>query len=238
MQHGEVKIFAELNEILFPARCIGCSELGPALCQLCKRSWSPTIYHQNLSKRYRGIGDTRPDLSVFSSVEYSPIAKRVLLAAKENHIREADALLISALEYSMRAHFRHPLLPTITGLVPIPSRARVIRVRGRDFLTEISQELGSQYQTPNFSILGYSRVVKDQSKLNTEERWSNLNGAFLAKSHSAQGVDTKSLQGATVLLVDDLVTTGATLLEAERALNYAGIRVAGAVTACIAQPLR
>ena len=41
-----------------------------------------------------------------------------------------------------------------------------------------------------------------------------------------------------VLLVDDLVTTGATLLAAEKALNQAGILAIGAVTACVAQPLR
>jgi predicted amidophosphoribosyltransferase len=41
-----------------------------------------------------------------------------------------------------------------------------------------------------------------------------------------------------VLLVDDLVTTGATLSEAARALRYAGIEVIGAVTAAIAQPVR
>lgn len=233
-----MKIFSELNEILFPARCIGCSELGPALCNICKRSWSPTIYRQNLSKQYRRSGETKSTLSVFSSIEYSPIATRVLLAAKESHIREADALLISALEHSMRACLRESLSLTISALVPIPSRARVTRARGRDFLTEISQELGSQYQIPISSLLGHSRVVKDQSRLNTKERWSNLNGAFLAKNHSAHGMAIKSLQGAMVLLVDDLITTGATLLEAERALNCAGIRVAGAVTACIAQPLR
>ena len=41
-----------------------------------------------------------------------------------------------------------------------------------------------------------------------------------------------------VLVVDDLVTTGATLSEAARALRYAGIEVMGAVTAAIAQPVR
>jgi len=43
---------------------------------------------------------------------------------------------------------------------------------------------------------------------------------------------------ARLLLIDDLVTTGATLLEAARALRYAGFEVKGAVTAAVAQPLR
>jgi predicted amidophosphoribosyltransferase len=86
-------------------------------------------------------------------------------------------------------------------------------------------------------ILGYSKNVRDQSGLNSEERWNNLNDSLVVKSKALIGTTpVGKVQG--VLLVDDLVTTGATLLAAEKALNQAGIRAIGAVTACVAQPLR
>jgi predicted amidophosphoribosyltransferase len=72
--------------------------------------------------------------------------------------------------------------------------------------------------------------VRDQSGLHHTQRWNNLDGAFVVK-------ESQQFLGKA-LLVDDLVTTGATLIEAARALNHAGIEVIGAVTAAIAQPLR
>jgi predicted amidophosphoribosyltransferase len=85
--------------------------------------------------------------------------------------------------------------------------------------------------------LGYSRKVKDQSGLNGEERWNNLNDSLVVMG-TALTVDCPTGKVSGVLLVDDLVTTGATLLAASKALNQAGIRAIGAVTACVAQPLR
>jgi predicted amidophosphoribosyltransferase len=76
----------------------------------------------------------------------------------------------------------------------------------------------------------HARKVRDQSGLHLQERWNNLEGAFVVeKEHGLRG---------NVVLIDDLVTTGATLCEAARALRYAGIQVIGAVTAAVAQPLR
>lgn len=71
------------------------------------------------------------------------------------------------------------------------------------------------------SLLRFSRVVDDQSKLNIEQRRVNLAGSMTA---------TRTLSGIRVLLFDDVVTTGATLLEAARALTEAGAEVLGFVT--------
>ena len=79
-------------------------------------------------------------------------------------------------------------------------------------------------------ILSHSRTVRDQSELSAQQRWNNLRGSMVV-SGNPHGL-------GKVLVVDDLVTTGATLSEAVRALRYAGIEVIGAVTAAIAQPVR
>ena len=115
-------------------------------------------------------------------------------------------------------------------LVPIPSRATVVRKRGRQFINDMSQESSQRFQLPVIELLTHTRKVRDQSGLHLKERWNNLEGAFVVtKKQQALG---------KALLIDDLVTTGATLSEAARALRYAGIEVVGAVTAAIAQPLR
>ena len=79
--------------------------------------------------------------------------------------------------------------------------------------------------------LQLSRRVQDQSGLHRQERALNLAGAFSLKSR-ARG---------ELILVDDVVTTGATLREAARAVNTQGFHAVGsvtAITACVAQPLR
>ena len=72
--------------------------------------------------------------------------------------------------------------------------------------------------------------MKDQSKLDAQSRSENICGAMC--------VLTTAGRGEKVLLVDDLLTTGATLSEARRALKYAGFDVIGAITACLSLPLR
>jgi len=116
----------------------------------------------------------------------------------------------------------------VGSLVPIPSRKSVARLRGRQFIYELAKEIGSREKLPVSNILTHTRKVRDQSNLDAVARIDNLQGALLSLRY---------LSGK-VFLVDDLVTTGATLAEAARALRAKGIDVAAAVTACVAEPLR
>jgi predicted amidophosphoribosyltransferase len=101
----------------------------------------------------------------------------------------------------------------------------------------ITQVLSTTHQIPIIPILGYSKKVKDQSGLNSQERWNNLNDSLVVRDRALRD-EFSAGEAEGVLLVDDLVTTGATLLAASKALNQAGIVAVGAVTACVAQPLR
>jgi predicted amidophosphoribosyltransferase len=155
------------------------------------------------------------------------VAQKIILAAKESHIKKADELVSSAIAHSVERVLRHQ---SVDFLIPIPSRHGAVRKRGRQFITEVSRESAESFRLPVIEILGHTRAVRDQSGLHLQERRNNLEGAFV--------VTSKQQGGGKALLIDDLVTTGATLAEAARAARYAGIGVIGAVTAAIAQPLR
>jgi predicted amidophosphoribosyltransferase len=112
-------------------------------------------------------------------------------------------------------------------LVPIPSRRTVARLRGRQFITDLSHKLSEDSGLPTYENLRHTRAVRDQSSLDAKNRFTNINGALISLRY---------LTGKA-FLIDDLVTTGATISEAARALREKGIEVAAAVTACVAEPL-
>ena len=205
-----------LQELICPIRCLGCSALGLSICSTCRRNWHPHIFRRN--------SKSSPHFPIYSSVQYSPIAGKVLLAAKEQSLLIADDLILHALNRSL-VHCMQEHGPGI--LIPIPSRPAVARLRGRQFVFELSAQLSQKSHLPTFNNLAHIRKVRDQSNLDARARSQNLAGAMKALRY---------LSGKA-FLIDDLVTTGSTLDEAARALREIGIEVAAAVTACVAEPL-
>ena len=216
-----MELLRNINELIFPSRCIACGALGLSLCSQCRKSWSPHFYQIEIGR------DSSTRLAVCSSVLYSPIAQKIILGAKESHLKICDELVSEAITHALQ---KFPTSSSVDLLIPIPSRASAARVRGRQFIHEISLLASKTCSIPIASPLQHQRRVRDQTGLHIQERWNNVEGAFVVKGeHGLRG---------NVLLIDDLVTTGATLSEAARALRYAGIKVVGAVTAALAQPLR
>jgi predicted amidophosphoribosyltransferase len=212
-----MNLLTSLEELIFPVRCLGCGALGLEICSQCRRFWQPRIYRSH-SRR-------KPHFPIYSSIPYSPIAGKVLLAAKEHGIQRADELMVSALSHSLSTCLQEQ---GIGFLVPIPSRKSVARLRGRQFISDLAQEIGSDARLSTSEILTHTRAVKDQSKLDAKERVENLEGALTSLRY----------RSGKAIIVDDLVTTGVTLQEAARALRAAGIEVSAAITACVAEPLR
>ena len=212
-----MKSIRALQEIIFPSRCLGCGQLGLEICSLCRKNWHPHIYRQ--------WSQHLPTFPIYSAVTYSPIAGKVLLAAKENNLVIADQLIYKALGHSLTFALRE-----IGGdfLIPIPSRRSVARSRGRQFIAALTYQLSAEIGLPAYENLEHLRRVRDQSSLDAKSRFHNLDGSM------------KSLNflSGKAIVIDDLVTTGATLQEAVRALRDRGIEVAAAVTACVAEPLR
>ena len=101
--------------------------------------------------------------------------------------------------------------------VPIPTSRAAQRRRGYGVVELILRRSG----LPAASVLRTARRAGDQRLLGREERARNVAGTLRALPSSA---------GLPVVIVDDVVTTGATLAEAARALQAAGARVAGAIT--------
>ena len=166
----------------------------------------------------------------FSTVAYDGEISTVVIKAKEERNRIARDLLAQAITRSL-VSLREAIYTNQYLLVPIPSSKQAIKRRGESFLHPIMKrviELDCQSKTDNRTVgqwaelLSYRKKVRDQATLTSLERHENLRSAFIA-SHYLD---------CPVILVDDVVTTGATLKNAIDALRERKMTVLGAVTAC------
>ena len=210
-----MQLITDLKYLLFPTRCFGCRELGYSICSKCRKLWNPHLYQSQLV-----------NLAVYSAIPYSPVAKNILLAAKEQSIKSADQLVRCAMKASLQELFqKYPYC----ALVPIPSRAASNRRRGREFIKEIAISVAKELGVGVLPALEHKRAIRDQSKLDVASRRENLAMALKIKPQFLGNYSSEN-----VVILDDLITTGATINEANRALTKAGFKVQAAATACVA----
>lgn len=212
-----MKFFDGLQELVFPLRCLGCGSLHHELCRSCSRELEFHEFRSYVGK-----------VPVFSSIRYGSKASHILLAAKEDGVRKADDILVAALGHSYRLALRAVGIRPV--LIPIPHSRKALRKRGRDFVGEITDRLAMREGVPIRPIIQHNRKVNDQSLLDASSRFRNLSDAM--------SVIRPCGRPCEVFLVDDLITTGATLGEAVRTLEKARFHVVAAVTALVALPLR
>ena len=163
---------------------------------------------------------------VHSAILYTPVAAKIILAAKENGTATADQLLIQTI---MRQIQKTAVDLNHIRLVPIPSSKRSSRSRGRSFMVDIVQQISYQMGIPMLDCLELTGKTTDQTGLNRAQRLQNMKGSM----------SMKAMARGELILIDDVITTGATLKEAARALNSQGFYARiSAITACVAQPLR
>lgn len=190
--------------LVFPTWCAGCDAPDTDLCASCRSLLAPEV-------RGRTVGG----LDVRSALDFDGVAARVLRAAKE----EGRTGLLRALAPALDAAVRAALVRVPDGavaLVPVPTSAAAMRRRGY----RVVELLASQACLPTHRLLRVEGRAVDQRGLGRSERARNIAGRMRARG----------VEGRSVLIIDDVVTTGATLREAARALEAARAIVVGAAT--------
>lgn len=212
-----------LADLLFPPRCAACGARGAWLCPRCASA----------------LPRPRPPLCQRCGL---PLAGAWCIAcARPEWV--LDALRVAAdfaaplramvhrLKYRGARHLAKPLGALLAEayrtldagdapVVPVPLHAERERARGFNQAELLARALAAQVDRPCAALLVRVRATPPQVGLSAEERWRNVAGAFAA---------TTLLDGARLVLVDDVATTGATLNAAAAALRAAGARWVGGI---------
>lgn len=197
-----------LKQLVFTPRCLICSRLGIELCATCINTVKPF--------RSRDLSELE---ACFCAGEYSGWLRDSIISYKNGDSRYTE-MLSEILTGTFEKFFG---TETLT-LIPIPSSKQKVRERGFDSVANLCISLASKRRsiTLDDANLFLRKRVVDQVGLSAVQRHVNLEGAFGVR---------KALHG-TVVIVDDVVTTGATLNSAAKALKFAGAQRIFALALC------
>ncbi|MFI5777776.1 ComF family protein [Nocardia sp. NPDC051570] len=200
-------------DLILPRQCGGCGAPGTDWCVICAESLAgPPI-------RARPRAD--PGVPCWALGRYRGPLRRAVVAAKEQGRRDLAVPLGAALARGLDG-LRDRERPLV--LVPAPSRGAAARRRGGDPVTRSVRVAGSWLDDCRIApILRMRRGVRDSVGLGASAREHNLRGRIVVSADSLP--DALRSSNAEVVLVDDVLTTGATARESVRALASAGIAV-------------
>lgn len=218
-------IFGDLLDLLLPARCAGCRVPGSAWCAGCDGLLAGAALP--VAPQPAPAGFPR----CHAVAAYAGAVRAAVVAYKERGRRQLRQPLGAALAVSVRAG--RPMAAGPVVLVPVPSRSRAVRQRGADTTRALAGEAARSLRragVPALAVpaLRLCRATADSAGLTAAARTANLSGAMTADLRHLPAIGA-----ADVMVVDDLLTTGATLAEAARALAAAGRPVRGAAVVAV-----
>lgn len=214
--------FSSFLDLWFPKRCVGCNAFDCWMCEAC--------IQQHLQIEYQQCTEEATQLDGFDSVttlgQYSnPFWRKAITTVKFNSVQEVGYTLSELLSFTVLQYL--PLTLPLPGIhkksfqlepplmvIPIPLHKKRLRERGFN-QTRLLAESFQSYGIPvNEHILLRKTHTPSQTTLAHEQRSSNVEGVFELSSH-----DMSNKQGSTIILIDDVITTGSTVRQAARTLR-------------------
>lgn len=199
--------------VLAPTECAGCGAPDRGLCAACRAELAAAAPAREAVPRSDGT-----ELPLWRALEYGGAARGILLAFKDGGRADVAPALAAVLRRLVRAALAE-LPAELRGrveLATIPSTWAAYRRRGYAHVPLLLRRAGYR----DSGALRAVRQTRDQSELNTRQRYANRERSLAVQD---------ACRGQAVLIIDDIVTSGATILEADRAFRSAGSRVVGAV---------
>ena len=222
--------------LIFPPNCLVCRRLRnpqEILCSPCRDKI--LLNHPPFCRKCSRLAETglcgpcrdRPPEFDFawSACIYDEFLKHLLLQFKYHHKTACRHLFARLMIHFIEEYGLD--IRQFDSLVPVPLFASRWRQRGYNQSLFLAEAIGHAYQIPvDKNILQRIRPTPSQTHLSRKDRWTNVSGAFRIKPN----FDVQALKNKKILVIDDLLTTGATASEAARTLKSSGAKLVGVLT--------
>jgi ComF family protein len=204
-------------DLALPAQCAGCRREGVALCPECLPALDVRLDAEPGVPIGLPADLPAPLVQLEWCAPFTGVTRRALHALKYDGERRLAPLAGAAVA-------RRWARVGVAGdaLVPVPASPDRVRERGYDQATLVAREAGKRLRMPVLHALERTRATTAQFDLDRAGRASNLGGAFRV-------ADGSLIAGRWLVLVDDVVTTGATLAACAATLLDAGASAVSAV---------
>ena len=213
-----MKILKDVFAIFFPEVCLGCNEhLGShesIICLTCRHDLPLTNFsfeeHNLIEKSFYGRIPLENATSLFYFFKKSNV-QRLIHELKYNNQQQVGTFIGDWLGEQLVDSER---FKTIDCIVPVPLHPKKFKKRGYNQVTTFGESLAKKLAIPYCStILVRVSSTKTQTKKLRFERWKNVQELFHLNNNAA-------LENKHILLIDDVITTGATLEACYEALSH------------------
>lgn len=207
-------------ELVLGGACVACRRPGRPLCAGCRAALPATADLAWPRPRPPGL------VAPYACGAYADGLRAMVLAHKEDGVHTLARPLGELLAVAVAAALGRPAAETVL-LVPVPSRTAAVRRRGYDATGALARHAARQLRARGDAacavpLLRLRPGVADQAGLDAGARAANLHGSMACSSARLR---TLGGRAARVVLCDDVLTTGATVREGQRALEAAGVAV-------------
>jgi predicted amidophosphoribosyltransferase len=208
-------------DLLLPLECGGCGAQATRWCDACAAELAvaddePRVVNPRVD----------PLVPVFALGRYAGARRQAILGLKEHGRTDLVAPLAYALAVGLHRLVAWGMVETPLTIVPAPTRRSAARRRGGDPVARLADRaVAANPEMTVARVLRMRALVRDSVGLGTAARERNVVGRVLLRGPRPR---------SEVVLVDDIVTTGATAREAVRVLGSAGIGVAAVLAVAAA----
>lgn len=226
-----------LLDLIYPKYCVYCRKLGSYLCPncfirlsfdvkkmclSCNRASFDGLTHPRCLKKYTIDGS-------FSAISYGAVAKKLLYQFKyKPYLSDLTKFLITLMEESIIQNEEfHKVLSRDPIIAFVPLHGSKLKERGYNQVELLAEGLGKKLALQVQNVLVRTRQTKPQFGLKKKEREDNVSDAFAIRDKGQE------IRDKTIFLVDDVLTTGSTLLECANILKRGGAKQVFGVTLAI-----
>jgi len=198
------KIKEGILDVLMPKKCLGCGREGQYICNNCSVFLSEVNMFEVEPRTYE----------LMSVWEYEGLIEKAIWKIKYNGCYDIIGELVEKALEKVEIN-----LPDDAVITYVPMYKKKEKKRGFNQSKIIADKLGEKMNRPVVNLLEKTKDNRSQVGLNPQERQENVHNVFISNM-----VEVGPRPCNTVLLVDDVYTTGATINECAKVLRRAGFK--------------